>query len=137
MSFSTLFWIMCRRCSWLSEMVIQAGTEYLKSGRIYARYTLMTVEDDVVLMASSVCDLQHILDLFAAECEAAGMRIGTSKSETMVLSWKRVDCPLWVREELLPQVEEFKYHGVLFRSEGKMEREIDRTITFVINLKAL
>ncbi|CAM4428457.1 unnamed protein product [Leuciscus chuanchicus] len=30
--------------------------------------------------------------------------------------------------ELLPQVEEFKYLGVLFTSEGRMEREIDRRI---------
>ncbi|KAI3352411.1 hypothetical protein L3Q82_005371 [Scortum barcoo] len=30
--------------------------------------------------------------------------------------------------EVLPQVEEFKYLGVLFTSEGKMERKIDRRI---------
>ena len=46
----------------------------------------------------------------------------------MVLSWKRVDCPLLVWGESLPQLEEFKYLGVLFTSEGKMEREIDRWI---------
>ncbi|XP_051775984.1 uncharacterized protein LOC127526050 [Erpetoichthys calabaricus] len=56
------------------------------------------------------------------------MGISTSKSETMVLSWKRVECPLRVGSEILPQVEEFKYLGVLFMSEGRMEREIDRRI---------
>ncbi|KAI3353692.1 hypothetical protein L3Q82_004928 [Scortum barcoo] len=71
----------------------------------------------------SVC-----LERFAAECEAAGMRISTSKSEAMVLDRKRVACPLRVGGEVLPQVEEFKYLGVLFTSEGKMEREIDRRI---------
>ncbi|KAI3355516.1 hypothetical protein L3Q82_018346 [Scortum barcoo] len=35
-------------------------------------------------------DLQHVLERFAAECEAAGMRISTSKSEAMVLDRKRV-----------------------------------------------
>ncbi|KAI3360388.1 hypothetical protein L3Q82_002299 [Scortum barcoo] len=84
--------------------------------------------DDVVLMASSGQDLQHVLERFAAECEAAGMRISTSKSEAMVLDRKRVACPLRVGGEVLPQVEEFKYLGVLFTSEGKMEREIDRRI---------
>ncbi|KAI3359406.1 hypothetical protein L3Q82_002909 [Scortum barcoo] len=76
-------------------------------------------------------DLQHVLERFAAECEAAGMRISTSKSEAMVLDRKRVACPLrvgWRGGEVLPQVEEFKYLGVLFTSEGKMEREIDRRI---------
>ncbi|KAI3358336.1 hypothetical protein L3Q82_014777 [Scortum barcoo] len=57
-----------------------------------------------------------------------GMRISTSKSEAMVLDRKRVACPLRVGGEVLPQVEEFKYLGVLFTSEGKMEHEIDRQI---------
>ncbi|KAK0155407.1 LINE-1 retrotransposable element ORF2 protein [Merluccius polli] len=84
--------------------------------------------DDVVLMASSDRDLQLSLDRFAAECEAVGMRISTSKSESMVLNRKRVECTLRVGDEILPQVEEFKYLGVLFTSEGRMEREIDRRI---------
>ncbi|KAK0135268.1 TATA box-binding protein-associated factor RNA polymerase I subunit A [Merluccius polli] len=73
-------------------------------------------------------DLQLSLDRFAAECEAAGMRISTSKSESMVLNRKRVECTLRVGAEILPQVEEFKYLGVLFTSEGRMEREIGRQI---------
>ncbi|KAI3357036.1 hypothetical protein L3Q82_003671 [Scortum barcoo] len=76
--------------------------------------------NDVVLMASSSQDLQHVLGRFAAECEVAGMRISTSKSEAMVLDRKRVACPLQVGGEVLPQVEEFKYLGVLFTSEGKI-----------------
>ena len=65
--------------------------------------------DDVVLLASSNSDLQLSLGQFAAECEAAGMKISTSKSEAMVLSRKRVDCPLQVGGESFLQVEEFKY----------------------------
>ncbi|TWW62296.1 hypothetical protein D4764_04G0009430 [Takifugu flavidus] len=56
------------------------------------------------------------------------MKISTSKSEAMVLNRKKVECLLRVKEEILPQVEEFKYLGVLFTSEGRMEREIDRRI---------
>ncbi|KAI3371955.1 hypothetical protein L3Q82_006827 [Scortum barcoo] len=78
------------------------------------RISSLLFADDVVLMASSGQDLQHVLEWFAAECEAAGMRISTSKSEAMVLDRKRVACPLQVGGEVLPQVEEFKYLGVLF-----------------------
>uniref|UniRef100_A0A8C6KH39 Reverse transcriptase domain-containing protein n=1 Tax=Nothobranchius furzeri TaxID=105023 RepID=A0A8C6KH39_NOTFU len=92
------------------------------------RISSLLFADDVVLLASSSSDLQLLLGRFAAECEAAGMRISTSKSETMVLDWKRVACQLWVRREVLPQVEEFKYLGVLFTSEGRRDREIDRRI---------
>ena len=57
------------------------------------------------------------------------LRVSTSKSEAMVLCQKKVDCSPWVGSELLPQVEEFKYLGVLFTSEGKMECEADRRIS--------
>ncbi|KAK3513146.1 hypothetical protein QTP70_007479 [Hemibagrus guttatus] len=92
------------------------------------RISSLIFADDVVLLASSGLDLQHALGRFAAECEAAGMRVSTSKSEAMVLDRKKVACTLQVGGEVLPQVEEFKYLGVLFTSEGRMEREIDRRI---------
>ncbi|KAK3515797.1 hypothetical protein QTP70_032936 [Hemibagrus guttatus] len=83
---------------------------------------------DVVLLAPSSLDLQHALRHFAAECEAAGMRVSTSKSEAMVLDRKKVACTLQVGGEVLPQVEDFKYLRVLFTSDGRMDREIDRRI---------
>ena len=46
----------------------------------------------------------------------------------MVLHRKKVAYPLRVGGELLPKVEEFKYIGVLFTSEGRMECETDRRI---------
>ncbi|KAK3519394.1 hypothetical protein QTP70_027533 [Hemibagrus guttatus] len=93
------------------------------------RISSLIFADDVVLLVSSGLDLQHALGRFAAECEAAGMRVSTSKSEAMVLAReKKVACTLQVGGEVLPQVEEFKYLGVLFTSEGRMDREIDRRI---------
>ncbi|KAK3526805.1 hypothetical protein QTP70_033550 [Hemibagrus guttatus] len=92
------------------------------------RISSLIFAGDVVLLAPSSLDLQHALGRFAAECEAAGMRVSTSKSEAMVLDWKKVACTLQVGGEVLPQVEEFKYLGVLFTSEGRMDREIDRRI---------
>ena len=91
------------------------------------RISSLLFADDVVLLASSNSDLQLLLGQFAAECEAAGMRISTSKSEAMVLSRKRVDCLLRVGEEVLPQVEEFKYLGVLSRMEQEINSRIFRT----------
>ncbi|KAK3544651.1 hypothetical protein QTP86_022466 [Hemibagrus guttatus] len=92
------------------------------------RISSLIFADDVVLLASSGLDLQNALGCFAAECEAAGMRVSTSKSEAMVLDRKKVACTLQVGGEVLPQVEDFKYLGVLFTSEGRMDREIDRWI---------
>ncbi|KAJ0004772.1 hypothetical protein NQD34_010986 [Periophthalmus magnuspinnatus] len=92
------------------------------------RISSLLFADEFVLMASSNQGLQQALGRFAAECEVAGMRISSTKSEAMVLDRKKVVCPLRVGGESLPQVEEFKYLGVLFTSEERMEREIDRRI---------
>ena len=80
--------------------------------------------DDVVLLAPSICELQLSLDRFTAEGEAAAMRISSLKSA--VTARKKLSCHLRVGEVIPPQVEEFKYLGVLFTSEGKREWEIDR-----------
>ncbi|KAI3359711.1 hypothetical protein L3Q82_013809 [Scortum barcoo] len=57
---------------------------------------------------------------FAAECEAAGMRISTSKSEAMVLDRKRVACPLRVGGEVLPQVEGVQVSRGLVHEKDKI-----------------
>uniref|UniRef100_A0A8C2ZPF1 Reverse transcriptase domain-containing protein n=1 Tax=Cyclopterus lumpus TaxID=8103 RepID=A0A8C2ZPF1_CYCLU len=102
------------------------GAERIRFGSLGIASLLFA--DDVVLFASSDRDLQHSLGRFAAECEAAGMRVSTSKSEAMVLCRKLADCSLQVGANCLPQAKEFKYLGVLFTSEGKVEREVDRRI---------
>lgn len=45
----------------------------------------------------------------------AEIRITTSKSLAMVLSQKMVECPLWIRDELLPHVEEGFVHKLAKR----------------------
>jgi len=92
------------------------------------RITPLFFVDNVVLLATADHDLQHALRWFAAECEAVGMRVSTSKSEAMVLCWKMAECSLRVGSEWLLQVKVFNYLWVLFMSEGKMEREMDRQI---------
>jgi len=37
-----------------------------------------------------------------------------------------VECFLRVKDKSLPQVDEFRYLGILFTSDGKMEREMDK-----------
>ncbi|KAI3360558.1 hypothetical protein L3Q82_002435 [Scortum barcoo] len=90
--------------------------------------------DDVVLMASSGQD-QHALQCRTfAVSELVWMR--NLQIEAMVrkrVGRKRVACPLQVGGEVLPQVEEFKYPGVLFTSlvlfrERSSVRLIDRRI---------
>ncbi|KAK7922730.1 hypothetical protein WMY93_009632 [Mugilogobius chulae] len=89
---------LCSHCRQISRR--SQGPEGVQFGD--HRISSLLFADDVVLMASSNQDLQHALG--------------------------RCFAPLQVGGESLPQVEEFKYLGVLFTSEGRMEREIDRRI---------
>lgn len=73
-------------------------------------------------LASLDRNLQHALRRFAAEGEVVGMRVNTSSSEFMVLCQIMVDCSLLVGTEFLPQVKEFKCLGVLFMSDGEVNR---------------
>ena len=79
---------------------------------------------DGVLLAPLACELQLSLHQFAAKCKVARMKICTSKSEAKALTRKWVNCFLQVGEEILPQVEDFKYLGVLFTSKGKWSRRL-------------
>ena len=84
--------------------------------------------DDLAILASSQEDLQRALERFAAECESAGMRISTTKTESMVFSRHPLDCTLYVNGVQIRQAQEFKYLGVMFTSDGRQDREIDRRI---------
>ena len=55
----------------------------------------------------------------------------------MVLDQKRWTAPFRVGGEFLPQVEAFKYLGVLFTSERRMERKTDRRIGAVASVMRL
>ena len=74
--------------------------------------------DAVGLLASSGHDLQCALEQF--ECKAARMRVSSSKSKAKCSQPEKGGVPLWVRDESLPQTEEFKYLRFLFTSEGKL-----------------
>lgn len=80
------------------------------------------------LLAPSLQDLQYTVGRFAAYWEVTGMRISSSKSKDMVLDRQKVACRLQVGGQFLLQVEELKFLGVLFVSEGRMEWEIHRWI---------
>ncbi|KAK3571605.1 hypothetical protein QTP86_015340 [Hemibagrus guttatus] len=117
-----------------ANTVYSGGGELLAStGDIVGRWKeyfedLLNPTDTPSVEETEAEDSEHALGHFAAECKAAGMRVSTSKSEAMVLDRKKVACTLQVGGEVLPQVEEFKYLGVLFTSEVRIDREIDRRI---------
>lgn len=58
------------------------------------------------------------------------MRIGISKSETMILSCKQ--SRVW--DMLLSQVEKLKYLGVFLMNEGRVGHETDKLVGVVLSV---
>ena len=80
---------------------------------------------DLVLLASSESGLQHALNGHEAACDIAGLNISSSKTEVLHLSRNPVQCFLQVGGVSLKQVEEFKYLGIAFTSDGRQDEEFD------------
>lgn len=70
------------------------------------------------------------LEQFTAEYGAVGILI--INSVFMVLSRKRMKCPIYIRDELLPQVEDFMDVRLLFTSEQRGEQAIDKWTVVVV-----
>ncbi|KAI3366454.1 hypothetical protein L3Q82_000470 [Scortum barcoo] len=85
--------VFCGECS--AQSMGSGGLCLLRAVRsLYdrSRSLVRIAGNDIVLLASSSQDLQHVLEWFA-ECEVAGMRISTSKSEAMVLDPEKGGMP--------------------------------------------
>ena len=81
--------------------------------------------DDLVLLDSTQNGLQQALDRFSDACSVAGMKISTTKTETMCLSRQPKQCSLQIDGVPLKQSEKFKYLGVSFTSDGRQNSELD------------
>ena len=68
--------------------------------------------DDLVLLDSTHKGLQQALDRFSDSCSVAGMKISTTKTETMCLSRQPKQCSLQIHGVPLKQSEKFKYLGI-------------------------
>ena len=88
----------------------------------------MLFADDLVLLSSTESGLQRALNSFADACNTAGMKISTAKTEVLHLSRNPHQCVLQVNGATLKQVEKFKYLGVAFTSDGRLDEELDTRI---------
>ena len=81
--------------------------------------------DDLVLFDSTQNGLQQAPDRFSDACTVAGMKISTTKTETMCLSRQPKQCFLQIDGVSLKQSEKFKYLSVSFTSDGRQNSKLD------------
>ena len=78
-----------------------------------------------MLLDSTENGLPQALDRFSDACSVAGMKISTTKTETMCLSRQPKQCYLQIDGVPLKQSEKFKYLGVSFTSDGRQNSALD------------
>jgi hypothetical protein len=88
--------------------------------------------DDLVLCAHSEGDLQKMVDILARITTAFGQTIATSKTKAKVVQSKQTSrteiagVNILLNDQVIQQVEEFKYLGSVQNSRGNMDNEVER-----------
>ena len=82
--------------------------------------------DDLVLLDSTQNGLQQAIDRFSDACSVAGMKISTTKTETICLSRQPKQC--FFQIDGVPLKQSFKYLGISFTSDGRQNSKLDTHI---------
>ena len=77
--------------------------------------------DDTTLMAESENNLQRYVSAFARVCERRKLKINVGKSKVMKMSdtGEKGNLIIKVKEEVMEEVDTFRYLGVDFASKGE------------------
>ena len=79
--------------------------------------------DDMVVMSESVEGLQHNVQVMSDVLSKWELKVNWRKTKVMRVARKSEDC-----EEVIDQVDEMKYLGVIVSSDGRMEKEVEARI---------
>lgn len=80
--------------------------------------------DDTALMATSVEDLQLLLDRTKSKCEENGLKINTGKTKYMVISRRPNNTNLFIDNVQIQRVDKFKYLGSYINDKLDHTQEI-------------
>ena len=81
--------------------------------------------DDIALTAESAADLQRMLGALHAYCRRWQLFVNVAKTEVVVFRRSgQVTDTFAYNDQKLPVVESFRYLGVTFRSDGKLDDAI-------------
>ena len=89
----------------------------------------MRYADDIVLVAESKEELQRMVELVEEQCNRYELVINRDKTKSMKIGRQREVLNIQLLEGEVEQVREFKYLGVYFTEDGKMERAVQDRIS--------
>lgn len=85
--------------------------------------------DDAILIAENEDDLQRLLFKFNNICKQYNMKISTEKTKALTIARDPIRCKLVVDNDIIEQVMEVKYLGMVITSSGDIDRETNEQIT--------
>ena len=89
--------------------------------------------DDMVVMSESVEGLQHKMQVMSDVLSKWELKVNSRKTKVMRVARKSEDCEVKIGEEVIDQVDEMKYLGVIISSHGRMEKEVEARINWKCN----
>ena len=93
------------------------------------KITNLRYADDIVLLAESKEELQNMTTKIEEQCIRYKMKINSLKTKSMKIGRQNEVLNIQTSEGPIEQVEEFKYLGVTFTSQGETTKAIQERIT--------
>ena len=81
--------------------------------------------DDMVVMSELLEGLQHNMQVMSDVLNKWELKANWRKTKVMSVAWKSEDCEVETGEEVIDQVDEMKYLGVIISSDGRMEKDVE------------
>ena len=85
--------------------------------------------DDGVTITKTREQLQEAVNIWNEVLIRKGMKINKIKTEVMMVGRIRQECNIYIEEQQLKQIEDFKYLGVIVNEKSLQEKEIINRIT--------
>ena len=100
------------------------------------RISCLLYADDLILLSETRDGLQKCLDKLHEYCNEWGLTVNTNKSKVMIFNkaGRKNSCQFKLGNEILDQVNEYKYLGVIFQNSGTFSKA--RNNLFQKSLKA-
>ena len=89
---------------------------------------ILSFADDLVMFAKNQRDLETNINILNRELSKRGMKINSKKTKTMVISREPKQHKIRLDNEILEQVNSYKYLGVMIGANGSLREEITQRV---------
>ena len=84
---------------------------------------------DIIILAESEQQLQHMIDKLDATCEQYGMAMNAKMTKTMIVEkTPEKQCEVNVKGQRLTQIKQYKYLGTTVENTGQCETDVANRI---------